>query len=173
MPTSVGGRAKINQPPPGSTESRPSTSLKKVRSASGSRLKIITCAPEMSPLMASVYGQARPVFTVACQQASPPAANKNSIDLDRVPSLRKDDRTREPLGRLRRAQLQPREPVQATHEEAAQVGHEGADAWFIREALETEFVGFHEGRLDEVAVALFEPAQGSGAITDARGVNAE
>src|SRR5437870_10551584 len=40
------GSAKISQPPYESIESRPSTSLKKARSASALWLKIITCPPE-------------------------------------------------------------------------------------------------------------------------------
>src|SRR5207248_11565213 len=43
--SSEGGSAKISQPPPASTESRPSTPRKKARSASASRLKTMACTP--------------------------------------------------------------------------------------------------------------------------------
>src|SRR5207302_7669381 len=173
MATSVGGSAKINQPPPESTESRPSTSLKKVRSASGSRLKIIACAPEMSAVTPSVYGEARPVFTVPCQQVRRPAANENTVDLDGAPSLGEYDRTRAPFSRLGGAQYQAGEAVQAAHQESAEVGHEGANARLVGEPFQAELVRFGKRIFDEVRVAALEPAQRGGAISDARGIDAQ
>src|SRR5437588_6542158 len=173
MPTSVGGRAKISQPPPESTESKPSTSLKKARSASGSRLKIIAWAPEMSALMASVYCEARPVFTVPRQQPSRAPADEKPVDFDRVPSLGEHDRPGEPRGRFGGAQHEAGEAVEAAHQESAQVRHEGADARLVGKPFQAELVGLHERVLDEIRVAALEPPDGFSPVTGACGVDAE
>src|SRR2546430_9387254 len=157
MPTSVGGRAKINHPPPESTESKPSTSLKKVRSVSGSRLKIIAWAPEMSALMGSVYCEARPAFAMPCKQTSRATAHEKTVDFDGIPSLRELDRPREPIGWLGGAQREPGEPVEAAHQEAPQVGHESPDSRAVRKTPSGAFARVGKSHPNLIRITPLEP----------------
>src|SRR5690348_4127779 len=69
--SSPGGRAKISQPPPASTDSRPSTSRKNARSASGSELSMMVCAPVN--IRGGVYRRGRVPTGVASLRLRPGA----------------------------------------------------------------------------------------------------
>src|SRR5947207_15722303 len=103
----------------------------------------------------------RPFRAVHRTKRRRPAADPETLHLDRVPAGRKDDRPPCPRGRLVGTKLDTGEPKDAGAQETAEVGLKRPDPRLFRKLLAAELIRLGEWLEGEIRVAPLEKVERS------------